>query len=118
MESGDFNVVATDPNGCEVEAAIFDVVAGISSQSGKQQFTLFPNPVSDVLVIQGMNDPSGLSQALSVSVYNMISQQMMDVHAAFINGKFELNVSRLARGMYWIEINTSGKTFRTKFVKD
>jgi hypothetical protein len=51
-QSGDYNVVATDANGCEVEAAIFSVLASTQLAVGNWQLAIFPNPVADKLIIQ------------------------------------------------------------------
>ena len=47
--SGDYNVVATECNGCEVEAVIFDVIAEVAAAagSGSLQFEIYPNPVGE-----------------------------------------------------------------------
>jgi PKD repeat protein len=51
--SGDYNVVATDANGCEVEAAVFNVVAGLTPALSKGEGVMvFPNPVLDKFTIQ------------------------------------------------------------------
>jgi len=48
--SGNFNVVCTDANGCEVEAVIFDVVAEISElNSGLHGLSIVPNPADKIL---------------------------------------------------------------------
>src|SRR5436190_2379312 len=40
LESGNYNVVATDDNDCEVEAVIFDVIAKIQSAVTSSPFTV------------------------------------------------------------------------------
>ena len=47
--SGNFNVVCTDVNGCEVEAVIFDVIAGIKEFSNNKAVILMPNPANEIL---------------------------------------------------------------------
>ncbi|MCX6274621.1 MAG: hypothetical protein NTV09_05400 [Bacteroidetes bacterium] len=49
--SGDYNVVATDANGCEVEAAVFNVVALVNAIED-QEILIFPNPVEEKVTIQ------------------------------------------------------------------
>src|SRR5205085_11288431 len=51
QSSGNFNVVCTDLNGCEVEAVIFDVIAQIQAADGGSQFAVYPNPANEFLVI-------------------------------------------------------------------
>ena len=50
--SGNYNVVCTDENNCEVEAVIFDVIAGITSPFTKEKgISLMPNPADKILYI-------------------------------------------------------------------
>src|SRR4029079_19773361 len=43
-QSGDYNVVCTDANGCEVEAGIFNVLAQLPVITEDATFILTPNP--------------------------------------------------------------------------
>src|SRR5215203_3109175 len=54
--SGDYNVVATDANGCEVEAAVFNVIAEVSkSYPPDESINVSPNPVSGIVTISTTN---------------------------------------------------------------
>ncbi len=114
-ESGDYNVVATDANNCEVEAAIFDVVAGVSSTVYGLQFTVYPNPVGDKLEIRSWN----LEAAASISIYNLLGEKVMAFkrQAKSQNQPAPINVSQLPSGSYLLEVSSDGKTGRTTFVK-
>jgi len=115
--SGDYNVVATDANGCEVEAGVFNVVAGLTPVPAKGEGVLvFPNPVEEKLTVIG-SQLSGT--ATEVSVYNVMGEKMLiEIPAsAKSSSSFELDVHALTGGLYYIEITFSEKTFRSKFVK-
>jgi PKD repeat protein/N-acetylneuraminic acid mutarotase len=111
-EGGSYNVVATDNNGCEVEAVIFDVVAGISQLAvGNGQLAIFPNPVQETLTITGIF-PIGIS--MEISVYNAVGEKM------FSAVDWELrtvNCQLLPSGMYWIELLSDDKKIYGRFVK-
>ncbi len=113
-EGGDYNVVATDANGCEVEAAIFDVVAAVQSVSGSGQFAIYPNPVDDELKIR--NDKLKIE---TISIYNVLGESMITVNQKTSGKKSEtlVNVSILPKGIYTIEVTGGEKVFRDKFVK-
>ncbi len=113
--SGDFNVVATDANGCEVEAAIFDVVASVQSAGGNWQLAIYPNPVADKCTIR--NSQFTMGTAAKIIVYNMIG--MVAVQSDIRNAKSEvsIDVHVLPSGIYWLEVSSNGKTCRIKFVK-
>ena len=40
-QAGDYNVIVTDANGCEVEAVIFDVVASVKMDDAFLNFEIF-----------------------------------------------------------------------------
>ena len=108
--SGDYNVVATDANGCEVEAAIFDVVAAIQEDAGHQP-EFYPNPVTDQLSVGGL---PGTGYKISLS--NLLGEQVN----APVAGNKSLQVidfSQLSSGVYFIEIISGEQVLRKKIIK-
>ena len=110
--SGDYNVVATDTNGCEVEAAVFDVVLSIESGDAQDYLYLFPNPVFDKFTIH--NAKCKMGTAVEVSVYNMIGEK---VNPAVDSRQLTVDCRLLPPGMYILEMHFDSTTFRAKFVK-
>jgi hypothetical protein len=114
--SGDYNVVATDTNGCEVEAAIFNVVANILPTVDHGQLTVFPNPVRGKLAIGSMQ-----LAISSVSIYNSMGERVTAASlqtADCILPTCSLDVSQLPPGLYYLVITAGEKTFHSKFVKE
>jgi len=112
-EGGNFNVVATDGNGCEVEAAIFDVVAGIQLAVGNLQLSIYPNPVEDRLVID-----AGHLAIKTISIYNLPGEKVLAVSLPTVNYQLPtLDCRQLLKGIYWLEVKSGDKFYRTKFVK-
>src|SRR6185295_18457450 len=68
--NGDYNVVATDSNGCEVEAAIFNVLASAPSAIGSWQLAIFPNPVLEKITIRNSLPIAIGIRTVDISVYN------------------------------------------------
>lgn len=96
--SGDYNVVATDINGCEVEAAIFDVIADVQSIAVAGAPLPYPNPADRLVAIQPVFPVS------SVEVNNAIGEKMKSV-ALQIAGdglRVELDVHSLPPGIYFL----------------
>jgi len=117
IASGDYNVVATDVNGCEVEAAIFNVLANAWSLV-IGQWSLYPNPVSDKLTIHKAQVTRGT--AVEISIYNMLGEMELavDLPTAYcLLPTCSIDVSNLPPGLYYIEITADEKLFRNKFVK-
>ncbi len=121
-EGGNYNVVATDANGCEVEAVIFDVVAEIQLANGSELWTIFPNPVEDKISIINFNSAKG--SPVEISVWNMLGKRQMDYKLSSLDcsGEFciipgGIDVNQIPAGMYWLEIEINGRTYRINFVK-
>jgi hypothetical protein len=124
-ESGNFNVVATDVNGCEVEAVIFDVVANtnpIAFGEGSGM-SLSPNPAMETLFIRG-NQIHG--KEIQISVYNMLGRKVnlddhptarLGIDSGNPNGMLILNISPLSAGMYFLEVVDGEKMYVSKFTK-
>ena len=114
-QGGNYNVVATDANGCEVEAVIFDVVAQIQSSAGSSLLTVFPNPVANTLTVNfyALNET-----ATVIAICNVIGEKIMSVQrSASGQQPAVFDVSDFPAGIYFLEIFGSKKSVRTRFVK-
>ncbi len=116
LSTGDYNVVATDVNGCEVEAVIFNVIANTLLTVDRAPLTIFPNPVGDKITIQ---KSQVTRTVIEISIYNVLGEKMeIEIPASALRQQStEINVQSLSPGLYYIEITSFGKTFRSKFVK-
>jgi PKD repeat protein len=118
LQSGDYNVVATDGNGCEVEAVIFNVVAHVNSFEGSSGLLhLYPNPVIKNLEILsgGSGSFSGNNKnEMSVAVYTIQGEKISENTYSSLQ---TIDCSSLAEGMYMLEIKSSGQIFRGRFMR-
>ena len=121
---GDYNVVATDANGCEVEAAIFDVVAGLLQEVGNRQLAIFPNPVNDEVTIHKEQvtretAPQGDLRTVEISIYSVLGERVFSSLAEPNDQSKDitLDVSTLSSGLYLLEVNTGEKIIHFKFQK-
>jgi PKD repeat protein len=109
---GDYNVVATDENGCEVEAVIFNVIASASFEVKGLEFEAFPNPV--VEEVRFNTEDLIFKTAVEISVYNVLGERIYSA----VNCQLSTVDCRLFHsGMYWLEVSAEGKIFRGKFLK-
>ncbi len=113
-QSGDYNVVCTDANGCEVEAAVFNVIAAVlpsplGEGSGER---LHPNPVVDKLEITGafLKD----KKEINISIYNIVGEKVFSAVDCQLR---TVDCRLFPSGIYYLEVIAGKKTFRTKFVK-
>jgi hypothetical protein len=117
--SGDYNLIATDSNGCEVEAAIFNVIAEIQTTVGSWQLAIFPNPVESDLRCNIEDVIFGTAPQVEISIYNMLGKIVIAASLPTPNSQIptQINVSNLLPGIYFIEINSHQSSLRAKFVK-
>src|SRR6185503_6298533 len=109
-QSGDYNVICTDSNGCEVEAGIVNVVAAAGFEVSGLRFEVFPNPVNEKLEIRNWK----FGTAATISIYNSVGEKVFTaVHCQ----PETINCKQLECGLYVIEIKSNGETFRSKFIK-
>ncbi len=121
---GDYNVVATDGNGCEVEAAIFDVVAGLLQEVGNWQLAIFPNPVNDKVTIHKAQvtrrtASQGVLRTVEISIYSVLGERVFSSLAVPNDPSQDitLDVSSLGSGLYMLEVNTGERIIHFKFQK-
>jgi hypothetical protein len=89
--------------------------ASIAEDIPDPEINLYPNPVSDILNITfgKLN-----SNSVSLKIYNTTGQQVYSQSIAGNTRQFGINVSDLAKGVYFVRINTeNGKTIVKKFLK-
>jgi len=116
QQSGNYNVVATDINGCEVEAVINNVIAETKLAVGPEvsgQLAIFPNPVNDELRVMS----SGFGVTAEISIYNVMGERVLIQESRRKIQEEIIDVSKLGSGLYYIEVKSGEKIFRSKFVK-
>ncbi|MEW5675221.1 T9SS type A sorting domain-containing protein [Flavobacterium enshiense] len=88
-------------------------IAALSTQDFEfgQYFSLYPNPVSNVLNIETKQT----IQVSSINIYNTLGQLVMVVPNAEQISK--VDVSNLSSGNYFIKINSDKGASNTKFIK-
>jgi hypothetical protein len=82
-------------------------------QDNKNSYTLYPNPATDKLFIEGTFEGNK-----SISVYNVVGQQVISMEG---QGKqITLNTSALSTGMYFVQVKEeqTGKISVLKFIKE
>jgi len=114
--SGDYNVVVTDSNDCEVEAVINDVIAQSPLAVGYWPITVYPNPVTESLTVIGY--PKYGTDVVEISIYNTLGEKIItNVPEARSQWPIEVDCQFLPAGLYYLEITSGEKIYRTKFLK-
>lgn len=113
-QSGDYNVVATDANGCEVEAAIFSVVAGIPFLLGHQELSVYPDPVTNYLKIEYK-----FAGDEAVSIYDFTGRKIILAEPESVTDHMIIikNIATMPQGVYVLEISGMNKQSLIRFIK-
>lgn len=104
--------VTFDPKGWLLQSN--DVNLGISENSTNSSFDLFPNPAKEKITLT-LKQGNWVKNA-KVSLFNLQGQLMMQEQIT--DEKTEIDISRLAKGNYYIELINSDKTEVHKFIKE
>jgi len=114
VASGDYNIVATDANGCEVEAVIYNVIAGIETHN-ESQLDVYPNPASDQLTFEFSEFES---KKISLNIFNTIGERINSIKHGSLNQRcIQIDIAGISPGVYWIEIGFDEVLLRAKFLK-
>jgi PKD repeat protein len=113
--SGSFSVIATDENGCEVEAVINNVIAEIQLPFSSSQFAAFPNPVFDKLTIA----PANSVQVSNIRIYNILGEKVFEIPSTVLNqvSEYEISCSRFTKGIYILEVTVNNQSYRSRITK-
>jgi len=95
-----------------VEAVINNVIAAVSSSS-RQSIQIYPNPVAQELIIKNEELIIGSVDA-EISIYNAMGQKFKP---AVDRGQSTVDCRQFSDGIYYLEIVSENKIYRTKFVK-
>lgn len=110
-QSGDYNIICIDENGCEVESVADGVMVGLSDmRSNLNRINLYPNPVVGYLRIENLK--KGI--AADIAIYNFLGEK---VYAAINSHEQVVDCRLLSPGIYWIEIYSGEGIYRSKFIK-
>ena len=105
----DSGVVMVNQNTFNKDKEIYPFILGTLStqENNKLGVNIFPNPVNDVLNI------TKVSNNATFTIYNVAGQFISK--GKVTNNK--VNVSSLAKGVYFIEVSEKGATSKMKFIK-
>lgn len=91
-------------NGCgiDIEEIQISVATGTDELANRKNFSVFPNPGTDVLNIKGNQE----WEAIEISILDNAGRTVYFLDHARASDFLELNVSKLARGTYMMTIAT------------
>jgi len=110
-----YRIKATNSVGTTLSAdATFKTLWPVATSDLKKDidFSIYPNPASDILTIGSSEDIASLDLVL----YNYSGQQQQVQLSKLSNKKWQLDVSALARGAYFLVGKTAESSFNKKII--
>lgn len=107
-------------NGYPIEIAVavddeeeddVDPITGTLEMSGNAEITLFPNPSTDELVVQG------LSSNAEVIIRSISGKKLIGSKLNKATGTHRIDITKIPKGVYIVEIHTAKGKYSEKFVK-
>ena len=106
-------LIKLDSMGCDSSGCATYTGVGINEINNEGEFSLYPNPVTDLLTIRFSYS---LFSVCDISVYNMLGEQVYTTKT-FVQKQTVIPVSQLPPGMYFLSLKYEGQTVAKKFVK-
>lgn len=102
------NLSVEDNLGCQTLEEIIDICAvSTSEQEGQFPFKVFPNPVSNILNLEGKFNPK------SFEMYNSIGQKM-----EFILSSNQIDMRSFSNGLYYLKVSFENDSRIVKIIKE
>jgi len=107
--------IASEPSGFSLNSSLIESNKpvwgtcpsfGLDDQN-ELDISIYPNPVSEILYIQGLSNPT------KISVYNMLGMLVLSKTTSS-----EINVDNLQSGVYIVKITNEQKEMVTRFIKN
>lgn len=86
-----------------------DLLVSNNDIAVSQEISIYPNPASNILFIEGSNMP----ERKSISIYNTLARKQIKINT----NQNQVDISALEDGLYIVEVELDGEKFRQKFIK-
>lgn len=123
LANGDYNVVCSDSNGCELEAVIYNVFTSADHQIHQAGIELFPNPVYSTLHVRLFSPKFYHWQTtIKFSIFDITGNEVLSPYletGSFFGTSqltFRIELGKLAGGVYWLQTDNDGEVVRNKFI--
>lgn len=98
LSSGIYSVTITDAQGCDTTINNILVLETVGTEDiVETSFNIFPNPTQNHLTIQ-------VRQISDIMIFNTLGEIVI---SKVISGKEDIDISHLAKGIYWVKGNNS-----------
>jgi hypothetical protein len=108
-ESGNYTVVVTDFNGCQQTSGAYGYrIVGIDELPGDHQFSLHPNPATDFVSVELINDYRG---PIELTVYDVFGKVLKSSHETKDEQQFQAKLQYISASAGFVIVDVAGKDF-------
>lgn len=108
--SGNYNVQVSNENGCKIAVGI-NIVLGVHNYMTDNSVSVYPNPAHEVLMV------SGNYINANIFIFNVLGEIMLE-EKTDMKGFTRININKLSKGVYFVQLKTVGGNFVKRFVKE
>ena len=103
---GEYQVEVTNQNGCSSVSDVYSYVLS-SDEIEPDNFMVFPIPASGSITIEGSGN-------LDIEIRDIYGKRILSKNK--ISNPYQLDISKLKSGVYWIQVNSNETTFARKIL--
>jgi hypothetical protein len=101
-QTGNYTVETTDNNGCTAISNTFNyVITGVEQQQNEIPFAVYPNPASELLIIELFH----YSETSTIELVNMLGQSIFQKQINKSETKTSIDVSAFEQGIYFVRVS-------------
>nr|MBK9651928.1 T9SS type A sorting domain-containing protein [Bacteroidota bacterium] len=115
--AGNYFVLVTDTNGCEVASGTVPVTVSIYEQDALSKIKMIPNPFDDITSLEFTIDDV---HNTAISIVDVTGREVMTVDSKNFQpgkNKLQLNLSLLNDGVYFCKVSMQNKVMMVKLMK-
>ncbi len=110
-QSGSYSVVVTDVSGCSATSSSIQVnISSLESVAAPVGVKLYPNPADGFVVLEVEGAP-----AAEVLIFDNTGKLVLQTQTT--ESLNRIDVSKLAKAVYWVEWRSSTNAYRVRFTK-
>jgi len=99
---------------CRRVAKYNAALTGIAERNKNSLMSLFPNPASDLITIEL---PEAAIQTTNLQIKNALGQTIKTTQLTKGNKQLEIDISDLAKGFYFVQLQSGNRLISKKFIK-
>lgn len=115
-KTGSFSVIVTNSQGCKIssEPYTFQTATNIEEITVKSNFTVFPNPTSDFIILKSLNN---YNSDIHLSLFDITGKEYSVSIINSNSNEIKIDLRNYMNGIYSLKIKTSNTTETLKIIK-